>query len=302
LDPFLRRLRPQSKQATKSQPLRRVVGSPIVWKELRAPLIIGGRRHTQIGLTIAVLVQLGLYALYYRGRILHMGYAHMTTVMVFLIFGLFVALVMSATTLTSEKESQNWPILLSTCLTEGQILWGKALGMVRRCLVIWMFLIGHLILFTALGYIHPAALLHMGLIVGWLVVFLTGTGLFLGTCFRRTTSAVVANLVLALLIWLAVPGLTVAVSMLRGRPGKKADLMLFSNPLVQTVQVLEASAGQDKAHVAWQRLNYRTPTGGRIPLARMMQWQGSWAVFYSATGLLLAEWARRRIRSRRNIF
>ncbi len=123
----------------------------------------------------------------------------------FTVIGSVFTIVLSATSITSEKETRSWPILLATSMDDWYILLGKAIGVFRRCFPIWLLMAGHIFLYILLKYIHPVAIFHMPIFITGLVVFLTGTGLYFSARFRRTTSAVVANFALALVLWAVVP-------------------------------------------------------------------------------------------------
>jgi len=82
-----------------------------------------------------------------------------------------------------------------------RILGAKFAGIVRRSLPIWCLLFGHIILFAFARIIHPIAIIQTALLVGWLLAFLSGSGLYFSACFKRTTTAVVANFALAAVVW-----------------------------------------------------------------------------------------------------
>ena len=68
---------------------------------------------------------------------------------IFLSFGMLFTIVIPATTITSEKEAGSWQLLLTTTQSDWQIIWAKFIGVIRRCLPVWFFLFGHLILFSS---------------------------------------------------------------------------------------------------------------------------------------------------------
>ncbi|MCP4455462.1 MAG: ABC transporter permease subunit, partial [Planctomycetes bacterium] len=195
----------QHRDEPKAGAIRRVRGACVIWKELRSPLIQGGKKKAWFGFAAAVMVQAGMYIFYGRADLLKEDFTHILCTILFLVIGLLGSIFLSATTITSEKETRSWPILLSTPLSDWQILVGKAVGTFRRCLPVWGFLIVHVVLFVSLGYIHPAALVIMPAILLWVVVFLSGTGLYFGTRCQKTSGAVISNLALILVIWLVVP-------------------------------------------------------------------------------------------------
>jgi ABC-type transport system involved in multi-copper enzyme maturation permease subunit len=185
--------------------IRHVKGSPVVWKELRTPIIQGSRKKNIIGLVITIIALLITYAVNMKEKLLDEDFAHIAYTLIFVIIGLITNIVLSATTITTEKETRSWPILLATSMGDWQILIGKAVGVFRRCLPIWLLLAGHLILFITVRYIHPIAVVHLAILVTWIVVFLSGSGLYFSARLKRTTSAVVANFALALTLWAVIP-------------------------------------------------------------------------------------------------
>ncbi len=281
--------------------IRPVKGSPVVWKELRAPFIQGGRKKGVIGLIMTVVALLVTYALCVRDNSLDSDVAHTTYTLVFVIIGLIANTVLSATTITSEKETRSWPILLATSMDDWQILIGKAVGVFRRCLPIWLLLVGHLFLFISVRYIHPIAAVHLAMLVAWIVVFLSGSGLYFSARLKRTTSAVVANFALALVLWAVIPLLLGLIASING----KADVLesyISTNPVTQAAVIMNGAGGSRNAEVDISRLNYDWPSSGRdrgnirsttIFLLITM-------LVYVSLGLLFA-W-RAKCRFRQNIF
>jgi ABC-2 type transport system permease protein len=238
-----RKVRPKSPAKTaRARRVRRVTGSPVLWKERRTPLL--GRRR--LGVTIAGLGAIGLigttYALCAREDILTEGEVHAAYVVVFLGVGTLFTAVLPATCITAEKESQTWPLLLTTTVGNWEILWGKLLGAARRCLPAWLFLFGHVVLFAMAGLIHPVAIVQLGILAAWIVFFLSGTGLYFSLHLRHTTTAVIANVALAAGLWIIVPLLMGLV--LAATHGSEALLMAYmdANPAVEAAVITLATA------------------------------------------------------------
>jgi ABC-type transport system involved in multi-copper enzyme maturation permease subunit len=235
----------------------------VVWKELRAPFIQGiDNRNSYIGLLMAITALVLTYAAGAWARTLDADFTHVTYVLLFIFLGGLINIVFSATQITSEKESQSWSLLLTTPLSDRDILLGKALSAFRRCLPIWGLLAGHMILFTLAGYIHPVASLHLVLVVAWLTCFLTGAGLYFSARFARTTSAVVATFALAVGLWVVGPTLAGLVGVMGGKSDLFAAYM-WTHPAVQTEIVVGAAAGSQSAHAPWRSLDYRSVTLSR---------------------------------------
>jgi ABC-type transport system involved in multi-copper enzyme maturation permease subunit len=237
--------------------VRRVVGPPVVWKELRAPFIQGiDNRNSYIGLAAAIVALALTYIVGAMTNSLDGEFTHVTYVMLFVFIGALVTIIFSATRITMEKESQSWSLLLTTPLSDRDILLGKAVSAFRRCLPIWGLLAGHVILFTLAGYIHPVVGLHLLLLVTWLTCFLTGAGLYFSAHFARTTSAVVATFALAVGLWVVGPTLAGLLGVMGGKNDLLAKYM-WTHPAVQTEMIVAAAAGSQNARLPWGALDYR---------------------------------------------
>lgn len=282
-------------------PIRRVTGQPVVWKELKTPLLRGGRIRAIIGVVFTLLCLLVTYGLCLDE--LQYSETHTIYACVFVFLGLVSTAVLSATSITSEKESRSWPILLATPLSSGEIIMGKAIGSFRRCLPIWLLLGGHLIFFTLGGDIHPIVLLHAAMLVFWIVVFFTGSGLYLSSRFKRTTTAVVMNLALGLVLWLVIPLLSVLLwemSPSRSPDAYTAEKTLLPNPMVQVFCAVDGGSGTNNARRPASRLDYDWP-GRRLSTAKQTtRLMTANMVGYSMAGslLLCLAWGR----LRKNIF
>jgi len=277
--------------------IRRVRGACVVWKELRSPLIQGGKKKAWIGFIVALSVQIVLYVFYGHAKLLQEDFTHVMCTGLFLVIGLVGSVFLSATTITSEKETRSWPILLATPLDDWQILLGKAIGTFRRCLPVWLFLAGHIVLFCLLGYVHPASLLIMSVIVFWVVAFLSGSGLYFGTRFKKTSGAVISNLALILLIWLVLPAV-VGVLRLFGSYEALLNGVSFANPLVQATIALAGLSGAENAQMDWTRIRFQPVTGDLGGPWAFVWMLSLYASVYIAAGVGFLLLARRRLRKR----
>jgi len=285
--------------------VRRVKGPPVLWKEIRAPMIRGvDGRNSVIGLVITIVALFITYAVCKKENCLQENFVHVTYVLMFVFIGSIFTMVLSATCITSEKESRAWPIMLATSMDDWHILLGKAGGVFRRCLPIWLLLAGHILLFVCVRYIHPIAIAHLLIFVAGLVAFLTGAGIYFSSRFKRTTSAVVANFGLAIALWAVLPGVFGLISAFtRDRDHQNALAMYYSaNPAVQSVVITGTAGGDDAAGLRLSRLRYEWPYRGndwrevggttRVLLTYML--------IYTALGAVFA-W-RAKCRFRRNVF
>ena len=249
----------ENPEVAPAKAIRRIKGSPVIWKELRTPFIEGGRNKSIIGLCVAKVMLLITYGIAAHREVLSDGFSHIFYTILFVGLGLVYSAVLSATVITAEKESRAWPILIATPMSDWHILLGKAVGVIRKCLPVWIFLFAHVLIFTVIGYIHPIAMFHLVILVTGVVVFLSGSGLYFSARFRRTTSAVVANVGLALTLWLIVP---IVAGMVGGIVGHDDDTLwtsLYANPLLQCGVIMEGAGGAGNAGSELSRLDYDWP-------------------------------------------
>ena len=279
--------------------IREVKGEPLVWKEMMSPLIEGGKRKAIIAAAAAVFALLLAYYSNYRSRVLSENISHVGYSLVFVLLGLITNVALSATSITTEKESQSWPILMATPLTDWQIIIGKAVGALRRCFPVWIFLAGHLIIFTLIGWIHPAAIIHLGMIVAGVLIFLNGSGLYLGSRFRRTISAVVANFAIVLIVWFVVPLISEFIIVMSGHHNL-SGITMSANPVVQTIVSMNADSGVRAARGSMFLMEYEWPFGLCKTFFSTTALLLGFLLFYSGLGLLFA-W-RAKCNIRRNIF
>lgn len=269
--------------------IRRVTGAPVFWKERRSPLL--GRLG--VGKILLAIATIGLVVLTYilcaREHMFREEETQITYVVIFFGLGTLFTAVLSATSITSEKESRSWPILLTTTVTDWSIVWGKFLGAVRRCSVAWLPLSAHVVLFTLLGNIHPVGLVQLGFLVAWLVVFLCATGLYFSTRLARTTTAVIANVSLAAGLWALGPLLLVIIVEIFRIPDELPSLCMDTNPFVHAVAVTEATAGGAVSRYDWVH-------GGMHSFEAATAWMVINGVLYTCIALIFLVVARRRLR------
>jgi ABC-type transport system involved in multi-copper enzyme maturation permease subunit len=276
--------------------IRRIKGRPAVWKELRTP-ILRGRRITAFIVPLFALVLIFVsYGLFEAADLLDDKEVHMIYVTIFLGLGMLFTIVLPATSITSEKEARSWPLLLATTLGEGQILFGKFVGVARRCLPAWLFLFGHLVLFTVAGYIHPIALVQVAIIAAWVIVFLCCTGLYFSARFKHTTTAVIMNFALAAVIWGLVPLLLIILGGIRPRDQDFAALYTdLTNPICQELIVMEATGGGWNSALGYEWLELHAGDPNKAISIMLLVMLG-----YMFAGFVFVWLAKCRIR--RNVF
>jgi ABC-type transport system involved in multi-copper enzyme maturation permease subunit len=175
--------------------VRAVKGSPLIWKDMQRPQSGTRRAKNTVTLVLFVVVLSTIYCCFayynsFGSKIVQIGF-----VVTYLFLGLFSTSSTAASSVTSEKEANTWPILLTTPLDDRQIAWAKIVGSIRQYWVIWALLAGHLLFFTVVGSIHPlAALLLVPLVVAS-ALLVSAVGVCFSCCCRRSSAASALNMI-----------------------------------------------------------------------------------------------------------
>ncbi len=234
-----------------------------LWKELRTPLFGRNKIIAIIVISISLILLLMTYVLVaIENGLDNLGVQALYLSTLGVVGGLF-AIILPAASVTSEKESRCWPILLVTTLSDWQILLGKIIGTLRRCVPTWFLMFGHLIVFTIIGYIHPVALIHIPILVTWVVIFFLGTGIYFSSRFKHTTTAVIMNFTFAAVIWGLVPLLMFLFANVTRTSDDFAERYMNINPLFQGVVILDGTCGKWHAQRSVTELHYSWIRNGR---------------------------------------
>lgn len=290
-----------------SDQLRTVSDPPVLWKELRNP-IIRSRKWRWIA-SLGLVGLLGITYLFCMGfRAMRDHETHTVYTAVLIVFAALCTCLFSAGTITSEKESRSWDLLLLTSQTDWQIIVGKFLGVLRRCLPFWLLPIGHCVLFMIAGYIRSTALPLVLMISGWTLVFLAASGVYFSSRMRKTTTAVVMNLGLAVMIWAIVPLVLVCVIEMGHWQSRSAmrdtyGAVFNGNPVAQSVVTTEANT---KSYYHYEprwsgytwREQYYWPDRKERNLRDSAQLMSVWAAVYLGAALAMLHLARTNLRKR----
>ncbi|MGB2865074.1 MAG: ABC transporter permease subunit [Sedimentisphaerales bacterium] len=178
-----------------------VTGPPIIWKEMRKGFI--GRSKGEAAMFVlligAFLIAVVLLLLSSERNFFISGYF----ISAFYLVALFRMAVFSAGGITIEKEARTWPVLLATPLEDKDIVRGQAIAAFRRNvpLLLMYFILFSITYFKMAGITSiPTIALNMLLSLASSVLFVIGSGLYFGTRFRTTTTAVAATIGLHLAI------------------------------------------------------------------------------------------------------
>lgn len=180
-----------------------VSDNPVLWRELRRPLL--PRRWRLLVAALMVALLLLSYAGFAAIRALHdsdlqVGYADV-------FHGLYWLLVavLSATAIAQEKESDTWTVLMASPLSARAIVLGKVLGVARRLFWPTVFIAGHFTVFCIADLVSWQVLL---MILWTLVTFNSvwlALGVFLSLRLKKVTTAVITNLIVPVALFGGVP-------------------------------------------------------------------------------------------------
>ena len=280
--------------------IRRVVGPPIIWKELRSPMFRHHKIRTCILVSVGLILLSGTYYLCAKARVLDDADTHIVYAIIFLGVGMLFTIVLPATSITSERESRSWPVLLATPLDDKDILLGKFIGALRRCFPAWLLLFGHIIAFSLAGFIHPLAIIQIGILVTWIAIFLSGSGLYFSSSFKNTTTAVIMNFTLAVAIWAILPLLMAIVASINTpfthETRDLVEVYIDTNPFVHVGSIMFATASEKPVKME----SYYWPGHGILNATESTVWMSACMVGYILIGFLFAWRAKHRFR--RKIF
>ncbi|MFC1781324.1 ABC transporter permease [Planctomycetota bacterium] len=276
--------------------IKQVKGSPVLWKELRMPMIQGpDNRNSIIGFGIAVISLLITYTVFRKDRYLAEDFTHIMYALMFVITGSIFNMIFASTCITSEKESQTWPILLSTPMSGWQIIFGKALGVFYRCLPVWILFAGHILLFVFTGTFHPIAILHFLIFLTGIIIFLTGLGIYCGSRVNRTTWSVVLNFIFIIVFWAVIP--IISEGLFITSRERIFEFCASTNPIVQVMIIMRIAVSNSYGFISLSQLRFSWAIGNIIPTTGLLLFVMTINII---TGLFCA-W-RANCRLRRNIF
>jgi ABC-type transport system involved in multi-copper enzyme maturation permease subunit len=221
----------------KNSAISRVIGPPVLWKEIILPL----RRNIKIYRIIGAIIFLTLlfysYWFFTKEKAIDDDGVQGIYAIIFTVLGTLFTIVISAVSITSEKESNAWPLLLTSTLKDSQIVIGKLYGVLSRCLPVWLLLLGHIFYFYIKGVIHPIAVpLTIGL-VAWFVFFICSTGMYFSSVFKHSTTAIIMNFLLIVSLWGIIPFIFSIISEI-SHDRDIGKVSFFVNPLVQVCVII----------------------------------------------------------------
>jgi ABC-type transport system involved in multi-copper enzyme maturation permease subunit len=241
-------------RGTKSRPrrIRRVVGPPMIWKELTCTFT--GRQKFAARMVLGVEILLILIVLLFPAMVTRVPYELLLRgyLWAFLGLGVLITMIVPASVMSAERESRAWPVLLLTPLTDQEILLGKFVGVLRRCGAVWLLLLAYVAGFAYTRFFHPLAVVQMTAVILAILSLLAATGFYFGLRLRRTTEAVTVNLMLAGLLW-CVPLLLVGAvaHWISGRGHWASSAALILVPFAQVSSMMNTTLDGRAGAIPW---------------------------------------------------
>ncbi len=256
--------------------LRRVIGSPLVWKELRFFISANRRKTRQIVGMIAVVMLMIYGMLFAQGSF---GDFQQVYLWIYLLVGLVVTAALAPQCIASEKQSQSMLALLTTPVSDWHIVLCKALGVFKRALAVWLMALAHVLLAMGLRCLTGGQAIRYLLILVYLTVFVIGLGLYFSSKFRTPSWALIALLATLAMLWVILPSLPIDRVLERHMDGLNVGVWLKdANPFAQT----------------WRMVGALEPLHGPIELGPSVV--PFWAAAYIAAGAFFLWRAKARLR------
>jgi ABC-2 type transport system permease protein len=274
--------------------IRRVKGPPVVWKELKSRISSREKLIVSVIIGLEVAMILAMYLFSVTADIFGDQEAYLLYICIFMGLGMFSVTIFPSTCITSEKESHAWPLLLTTTLNDWQILFGKFVGVLRRCFFIWLLLFFYVSLFWIFQYLEPLVLINIIFIITGTIIFLSGTGFYFSSRLKHSNEAVIANVALAALLWGLLPFL---LGLLAEADRSTRALREYYLNLVPFVQAMVVMVATDFSNSTWFSYDWPDHHRGLLESTYLIL---TIMLGYMLVGMLFAWCAKRRFR--RDIF
>lgn len=195
-----------TKTATEGE-IKHVWGPPVAWKEMKTKFSSREKMFVVIIIGIELMMIFAMYTFPYVAQGIGFDEAQVAYTYIFLGLGVVSTAIFSCVCISSEKETQTWCLLLMTPLSDWQILSGKFIGILRRCIPIWIMLIIYFCPFLSLNISGTGvlSLFLLIILIFAIIIFLYGAGIYFSSRFKNTSAAFLAFFVLLLVIWFFIP-------------------------------------------------------------------------------------------------
>jgi ABC-type transport system involved in multi-copper enzyme maturation permease subunit len=228
---------------SEADPIRRVTGSPVLWRERQVRFGLGRFAGVVVWAFIGgTAIALDSVAIWMAGNFTADGLCLGVSVML-LVATMLVATIQSGPALAAEREAGTLSLLLTTPLGAGRIVYEKALGAMRHSMPVWGLLLAHVIVVVAVGFFHPILVLHVALILAGVLVMVTGIGMLIGAWVRRAATAAMLNLLVMGVVFAGPPAVVMALAEYGPSGGGNAEYSLYVfHPVSQIVMASEGAS------------------------------------------------------------
>jgi len=241
--------------------MRSLRGNPVYWKD-------SIRRRFRTRTDIAAVIVLGIqFVSYFAALSLSVHYIEAIYQFSLGILGSLIAIVVAATVIPGEREARTWDMVLASPMSNDRIVWGKFLAALRRFALAFFPLGLHVLIFTFGMMLHPLSALLVAAVTIGMASFIAAMGVLVGTFARRTTTTLVAVLVICLLLWLVTPLVPFLAEHVKPDPygyhdRTVSEAVLNVNPFMQLIVI-----GNAMSHISsdstYQYLWYNWPDESR---------------------------------------
>lgn len=275
-------------RTARSRRVRDVGDHPVLWHEVRRPLM-PNRWQAVVGLVACLGILVAIYWALADSRSFRQVEAQIAFAVILHGIAWLLVSVLSATAIAQEKDSDTWMLLLTTPLSGRAIIWGKALGVLRRLVWPGAIVVAHFLLFTIIGVLSvPTLLLILWIMFSYNMVWLA-TGIYLSLRVTRVTAAVVLNLLLALCVYAFFPMLLIVLEALftSSHRSELAEQTNWYQPFFYLTQFV----AQDEPR--WRR-SLRLPDNTEAGAFTFWMTAAIVGVVYLLVAWLMLEWTTRR--------
>lgn len=193
--------------------IQKHLGSGMIWKEFLTP-VLGRFRFVVYAafLFFVGMLLVGMASAVLFDSIALIGFTFVSSIITFFALAVLFTIIVPAASITVEKESQTWPILLSTPIEHNRILAGKIVGALRRILIAWSPFVLVFAMVARIADFPAPAIIQITIIAVIAAAFLIAAGLYFSARLKRTTPAVFANLTLTATLWALIPAILNALA------------------------------------------------------------------------------------------
>jgi len=244
-------MRPRARQRrTEADPIRRVTSSPVLWRERQVRFGLGRFAGLVLWSHLAAAVALVYILTIWIGFSAHeIGGMLVSTMAALLVATILLATVQSAPALAAEREAGTLTILLATPMDPQGIVWEKVLGAMWHSMPVWGLLLAHVTLAAVVGLLHPIAIVHVILLLAGVLALTTGIGMLVGSIARRSSTAVMLNLLVVGMIFVGLPLMLEVPHQLMGGPNLEG-LFMCLHPVGQIIVAMQGATHYGGAHQA----------------------------------------------------